>query len=525
MKEIFVSSTYTDLKEYRKAAIDILDREHHAVAMEKFFAENHQAKDVCLRKLQDCDAFVLLLGDRYGTIDPAENVSITEIEYTTAKALGLPVLVFIKTDVNGSWQSAESDAARKSKHEAFKERVDQDKHRKEFQTHDQLKIEILGAITNYEKSHGEIGVRVPSLVERDQFFKPFLDPERLFNHRWALVGRGDTLETLHGFVDSKKQVSIIYGPGTVGKTKILFEFSNFFESRHPGQKLLFLREGLPLTQDSIRQIPTEPTVVVVDDAHRRADIKILFQLGQQYNERVKLILSARPQAKDFIKTALAETGYGFHAIESVELKHLTRAQLKELAAQVLGTNKDRLVDSLVNATRDSPLVTLVGAQLLLNHSVDPKTLERHEEFQYEVLSRFEDAVTGNISPKVNREDVHKILALISALAPIRPGEPQFQQLASDFLGIEKPILIDVIGALEEQGVLSRRGYTLRITPDVLSDHILHKACLTASGQTTGFADAAIFESSWDMHLFIHALTVLHRMKLNVGCFWVCWHPV
>src|SRR3989304_8486954 len=105
MKEIFVSSTYTDLKEYRKAAIDILDREHHAVAMEKFFAENHQAKDVCLRKLQDCDAFVLLLGDRYGTIDPAENVSITEIEYTTAKALGLPVLVFIKTDVNGSWQS------------------------------------------------------------------------------------------------------------------------------------------------------------------------------------------------------------------------------------------------------------------------------------------------------------------------------------------------------------------------------------------------------------------------------------
>ena len=488
MKKIFLSSTYIDLKDFRKAAIEVLDRDYHAVAMEKFFAENHQAKDVCLRKVQECDALVLLLGDRYGTVDPIEHVSITEVEYTTAKALGLPVFAFVKTEDDGNWRSTEHDSERKLKHEAFKKRIDQDKHRKDFQTYDQLKIEILGAITNYERSHGELGARVPSLVKRDQFFKPFLNTERLFNHTWDLVGRGDTLDRLHRFVDSTKQVAIIFGPGTIGKTKVLFEFSNSFELKHFGKQLLFLREGLAITEESIRQIPAQPTVLVVDDAHRRSDLKILFQLGQQYHERIKLILSSRPQGKDSVKTALSETGYGFQAIEDLELEQLNRAQLRELGSQVLGTNKERLVNSLVSATRDSPLVTLVGAQLLLNQSIDPNMLERHEAFQYEVLSRFEDAVTGNISPSVNQADVRKILALISALAPIRPGDAQFQQLASEFLRIEKRILIDIIGALEERGVLTRRGYTVRIAPDVLSDHILHKACVTASGLTTGFAD-------------------------------------
>ena len=37
------------------------------------------------------------------------------------------------------------------------------KYRKEFQTCDQLKTEILGAIDNYERHRGELGVRVTPL--------------------------------------------------------------------------------------------------------------------------------------------------------------------------------------------------------------------------------------------------------------------------------------------------------------------------------------------------------------------------
>ena len=54
--KVFISSTYEDLKNERKEAIAVIDRIGQAIAMEKFFASNHQSKDVCLRKLQECDA-------------------------------------------------------------------------------------------------------------------------------------------------------------------------------------------------------------------------------------------------------------------------------------------------------------------------------------------------------------------------------------------------------------------------------------------------------------------------------------
>jgi hypothetical protein len=489
MKRLFISSTYTDLISERKAAIEIVDREHHAVAMEKFFAEDHQAKEVCLQKLQNCDGAILIIGDRYGSIDPTDGVSITEIEYTTAKSLGIPVFVLIKTGEDGSWQSAESERDRIEKHEKFKKRIDEEKHRRTFQNATQLQTEILGAIANYEREHGELGIRLRAFVKPDQFFKPFTDPSRLFNHRWTLVGRSESLDKLHRFVRSNKKVATIYGRGTVGKTKLLFEFSRRFRSRHRNQRLLFLRDGVPLDQEVIKQIPSQQTVIVVDDAHRRGDLKFLLQTAQQYPERIKLLFSARPQGKDFIKTSIAEVGFDTKAIEDLaELKDLTRAELKQLAAQVLGQRNKNLVDSLVAATGDSPLVTLVGAQLLKTQSIDPRLLERVADFQYTVLSRFQDAVTGTISDRINPTLSQNLLALISALAPIRPHEQQFQDAAAAFLGVSKARFVDAIGVLEEQGILTRRGYSLRINPDVLSDHILHKACLTARAQPTGFAE-------------------------------------
>ena len=486
MKKIFISSTYVDLRAERKAAIEVVDREHHAVAMEKFFAENHQSKAVCIGKLQECDALVLILGQRYGTLDPEENVSITEFEYTTAKALSIPVFTFLKTCGDGSWQSTESDADRITKHLAFKQRVDSEKYRREFNSCDQLKTEVLGAIANYERQRGELGVRLTAFVSAREFFKPFSDPAKLFNHCWTVIGRTETITGLHRFIVSNRRVALIYGPGTVGKTKILFEFSNQFGSKHRGQALLFLKDNVPLDQESIKQIPARRTTIVVDDAHRRADLKFLLQVAQQYPKRIKLIFSARPQGKDFLRTALAEAGFDATELQDFgNLKKLTKNELKSIATQVLGTKRSHLIDQLVSATGDSPLVTLVGAQLLLKQSIDPRLLERHDDFRFTVLSRFEDAVTGKLTDKVDANVARRILAVISALAPIRPDDQQFQELAAPFLGISKPLLVDIIGVLEEQGTLVRRGHSLRLNPDVLSDHILHKACLTATGRDNG----------------------------------------
>ena len=79
----------------------------------------------------------------------------------------------------------------------------------------------------------------------------------------------------------------------------------------------------------------------------------------------------------------------------------------------------------------------MGAQLLLTQSIDPRLLERHDEFRFTVLSRFEDAVSGKLTDNVDANVARRLLRLISALAPIRPDDRQFQEGAADFLGIRK----------------------------------------------------------------------------------------
>ena len=53
---------------------------------------------------------------------------------------------------------------------------------------------------------------------------------------------------------------------------------------------------------------------------------------------------------------------------------------------------------------------------------------------------------------------------------------------SRFLGLEQVALVRYIDILEQAGILLRRGSKVRITPDVLADHLLYQACITNSGK-------------------------------------------
>jgi len=196
---IFISSTYEDLKEERKEAIKYIDRIGHSVAMEKFFASSHQSKDVCLKKLQECDAIILILGFKYGSLDNAEGISFTEIEYNTAKTLGLPVFVFLKQGPDRIWRSNEANSERESKLLSLKSRLDSERFRVPFTNPQDLSTEIAGAIHNYEREHGLIGIRLPAFANYEEFFRPFTDRAKLFNHLYSLVGREDILKSLDMF--------------------------------------------------------------------------------------------------------------------------------------------------------------------------------------------------------------------------------------------------------------------------------------------------------------------------------------
>ncbi|MDD2292437.1 MAG: DUF4062 domain-containing protein [Aliarcobacter sp.] len=93
---IFISSTYKDLKEYRKSVHDaILKDGHFPVAMENFLASDKDQWKTIEKLIEECDYYVLILGFKYGTIDSIENISYTEKEYEYALSLKKPILTFL----------------------------------------------------------------------------------------------------------------------------------------------------------------------------------------------------------------------------------------------------------------------------------------------------------------------------------------------------------------------------------------------------------------------------------------------
>ncbi|MFH1304130.1 MAG: hypothetical protein ABIK07_23995, partial [Planctomycetota bacterium] len=404
------------------------------------------------------------------------------------KTLGLPVFVFFKQNPAGTWCPDESDSERESKLLFFKSRLDSERFRVPFTNPQELRTEIAGAIHNYERQHGIIGIKLPAFANYDEFFRPFSDRAKLFNHLYSLVGREDVLKALDMFVESEKRIGILYGRGGIGKSKLIFEFGKEFEKKHPEWQIRFLKEGITLTVEAMNQLPAQKCVIIVDDAHRRDDLKAILAVGQQCPDRIKIIFSSRPQGRDYLRGSLTIAAYDPREIESLpEINRLSIDEMEKLAGEILGNNNRRLIEPLVGVSKDSPLVLVIGGKLVAEGSVAPAMLERHDEFQRVVLDRYQDVLTGQVSDRIGQDLCRDLLSLISAVSPIKPQNESLQKAASEFLNIETTKLIDTISILESSGILLRRGYTLRITPDVLSDHILHKACITEQWEPTRYA--------------------------------------
>ena len=93
--QVFVSSTFIDLKEVRKKVIEILLMADCIPAcMESFTATDAEQFDVIKKIIDLCDYYVLILGKRYGSISEATGISYTEMEYDYAVSKNIPVLVF-----------------------------------------------------------------------------------------------------------------------------------------------------------------------------------------------------------------------------------------------------------------------------------------------------------------------------------------------------------------------------------------------------------------------------------------------
>jgi hypothetical protein len=83
--QIFVSSTYEDLIDHRLAAMEaILAAGHIPAAMEQFSPGDETAWEKIQSWIDESDGFILILGGRYGSIEPLSGKSYVQLEYEYA---------------------------------------------------------------------------------------------------------------------------------------------------------------------------------------------------------------------------------------------------------------------------------------------------------------------------------------------------------------------------------------------------------------------------------------------------------
>jgi hypothetical protein len=98
--QVFVSSTYTDLKDERQEVIRaILELGHIPLGMELFPASDDEQFSYITKVIDECDYYLLIIGGRYGSVDET-GLSYTEKEYNYAYEKGLPILAFVHDDID-----------------------------------------------------------------------------------------------------------------------------------------------------------------------------------------------------------------------------------------------------------------------------------------------------------------------------------------------------------------------------------------------------------------------------------------
>lgn len=156
---VFISSTYEDLKEERRAVQDtVISAGDFPVQMESFPASDDDAFALIQSLLDNCDYYILIIGGRYGSVPSEEGLSYTHKEFRYAIERKIPVLVMLH-GMRGKISAERSEASDEGRRrlEAFIEEVSTGRTRKEWTTAGDLKAAVLAALTNAKQTKPRVG--------------------------------------------------------------------------------------------------------------------------------------------------------------------------------------------------------------------------------------------------------------------------------------------------------------------------------------------------------------------------------
>lgn len=156
--QVFVSSTYEDLKVEREAVFQTLMKmDCMPAGMELFPAADEEQFEFIKRIIDDSDYYLLIIGGRYGSTT-SDGISYTELEYNYAVSKGLKVLALLhgapdqivigKTD---------KDAMLTERLNAFRQKAQQSRLVNYWKDHNELKTHVALGMLNMIRRFPAVG--------------------------------------------------------------------------------------------------------------------------------------------------------------------------------------------------------------------------------------------------------------------------------------------------------------------------------------------------------------------------------
>lgn len=156
--QVFVSSTFADLKEERQAVMQaLLSLDHFPAGMELFPASDDDQWALIRGVIDDSDYYVLVVGGRYGSTGDT-GLSYTEMEFDYALASKKPVLAFVHEEPNAipAGKTDQNDELR-VRLATFRKKIETGRHIKFWSNPDDLKAKVIQAMAAETKRNPQEG--------------------------------------------------------------------------------------------------------------------------------------------------------------------------------------------------------------------------------------------------------------------------------------------------------------------------------------------------------------------------------
>lgn len=287
--QVFVSSTYEDLKEERAAVVNaLLAAGHIPVGTDLTPASESSPWATITGLIDGCDYYVVVVAHRYGSLEKIGGTGYTEKEYRYAANRGTPILPFLIAP-DAAWPEEKKQKQNVTKLRPFKQELEK-KGVVHWENKEDLAAKVVAALTEAAQSAPRGGWVRANVLDELQTDYAALKKEYLATTPAKDADAGynaaDYKKELELFLPNfKKQTKAIQVIAAAGTTSVSTSLSELFFALYSG-----VREGLGVS------------------AFDRADIRTVLANYYAENQKELGFKEIGPDAIDDIFSLLALTG-------------------------------------------------------------------------------------------------------------------------------------------------------------------------------------------------------------------------